>query len=137
MPSVLADRYELRARIGVGGMATVWGALDRRLGREVAVKVLSEALASDERVRLRFEHEARHIASLAHPNIVVVHDFGTEGDRPFIVMELVKGKTLRQLLAEASPMTRKVRKLDPGCHPTSSYSWMSPPRRSRRRTPGR
>ncbi len=104
MPSVLVDRYELRARVGSGGMATVWRAFDRRLGREVAVKVLTETLAADESFRHRFEREARHIASLAHSNIVVVHDFGTDGDRPFIVMELVKGKALRQSLAESSPL---------------------------------
>ncbi len=105
MPStVLVHRYELRARIGSGGMATVWRAFDRRLGREVAVKVLSETLATDERFRQRFEREARHIASLAHPNIVVVHDAGSDGDRLFIVMELVKGTTLRELLAESSPL---------------------------------
>jgi len=105
MPSsVLVERYELRARIGSGGMATVWRAFDRRLGREVAVKVLSESLAADKRFRHRFEREAHHIASLAHPNIVVVHDFGVDGDQSFIVMELVNGKTLRQLLAESSPL---------------------------------
>ena len=89
-------------------MATVWRGFDRRLGREVAVKVLSETLAADERFRQRFEREARHIASLAHPNIVVVHDAGVDGDQPFIVIELVKGKTLRQLLAESSPLTPHV-----------------------------
>ncbi len=108
MPSVLADRYELRARIGSGGMATVWRGFDRRLGREVAVKVLSEALTADETFRRRFEREARHIASLAHPNIVAVHDFGVDGNQPFIVMELVKGKNLRQLLTESSPLAPQV-----------------------------
>ena len=105
MPSVLADRYELRVRIGSGGMATVWRGFDRRLGREVAVKVLSETLAADETFRRRFDREAHHIASLTHPNIVVVHDFGASGDQLFIVMELVKGKSLRQLLGESSPLT--------------------------------
>ena len=104
MPSVLADRYELRTRIGSGGMATVWRTFDRRLGREVAVKVLSESLAAEETFRHRFEREARHIGSLAHPNIVVVHDFGTHGDQLFIVMELIRGKSLRQLLGESTPM---------------------------------
>jgi serine/threonine protein kinase len=102
--SVLADRYELRVRIASGGMATVWRAFDRRLGREVAVKVLSESLAADERFRRRFEREAQHIASLSHPNIVVVHDAGIDGDQLFIVMELVKGRSLRQLLAESAPL---------------------------------
>ena len=106
--SVLVDRYELRTRIGSGGMATVWRAFDRRLGREVAVKVLSEALATDERFRNRFEREAHHVASLSDPNIVVVHDYGADGDQLFIVMELVKGKTLRQLLAESAPLAPPV-----------------------------
>ncbi len=104
MSLVLADRYELRTRIGSGGMATVWRAFDRRLGREVAVKVLSESLAADERFRRRFEREAHHIASLSHPNIVVVHDAGIDGDHLFIVMELVKGRSLRQLLADSAPL---------------------------------
>ncbi len=108
MTSVLVDRYELRTRIGSGGMATVWRAFDRRLGREVAVKVLSESLAADERFRRRFEREAHHIASLSHPNIVVVHDYGADGDQLFIVMELVRGKTLRQLLAESAPLASSV-----------------------------
>jgi serine/threonine-protein kinase len=97
--SVLADRYELRERIGVGGMATVWRGFDRRLGREVAVKVLSEALAADLKFRRRFEREAHHVASLLHPNIVVIHDFGVDGNALFIVMELVRGQSLRQVLA--------------------------------------
>ena len=101
---VLGERYELRARIGSGGMATVWRGFDRHLGREVAVKVLSEAMAGDERFRRRFEREARHIAALNHPNIVVVHDFGVDGDSLFIVMEMIKGRTLRQLLTESEKL---------------------------------
>jgi class 3 adenylate cyclase len=99
---VLVDRYELLDRIGSGAMAVVWRGLDRRLGREIAVKILSESLVSDERFRLRFEREARHIASLSHPNIVVVHDFGADDNRLFIVMELVHGRALSQLIEERS-----------------------------------
>ena len=99
MPPVLAGRYELQVRLASGGMATVWQAVDRRLGRQVAVKVLAESLATDDKFRVRFEREARHIASLLHPNIVVVYDSGTDDDRLFMVMELVRGQSLRQRLA--------------------------------------
>lgn len=106
MPSVvLGERYELRDRIGSGGMATVWRGFDKQLGRQVAIKVLSQAMVGDERFRRRFEREARHIAALNHPNIVVVHDFGVDGDSIFIVMEMIKGKTLRHLLTESGQLS--------------------------------
>ena len=72
--TLLAERYELLDDLGSGGMARVWRARDRRLNREVAVKVLSEVLASDPSFRERFEREAMNVASLKHPNIVTVHD---------------------------------------------------------------
>ena len=99
MPSVvLGERYELRDRIGSGGMATVWRGFDTHLGREVAIKVLSRTLATQERFRHRFEREGRHIAALKHPNIAIAYDFNLDGDDLFIVMELVKGTSVRQLL---------------------------------------
>jgi pimeloyl-ACP methyl ester carboxylesterase len=98
MAALLVDRYELQRRIGSGGMATVWLAVDHRLGREVAVKILSDTFAGDLQFRERFEREARRVASLNHPNIVVVHDFGVDGDTVFIVMELVRGAPLRRAL---------------------------------------
>ena len=104
MPALLVDRYELQRRIGSGGMATVWIALDHRLEREVAVKVLSDTLAGDDQFRERFEREARRVASLSHPNIVVIHDFGVDGDSLFIVMELVRGMPLRRALL-SQPLT--------------------------------
>jgi len=85
-------------------MAVVWRAFDRRLGREVAVKVLSATLATDGRFRQRFENEARHIAALTHPNIVVIHDFG-DADGMYIVMELIRGRSLRQILTESSSLS--------------------------------
>jgi serine/threonine-protein kinase len=100
---MLADRYELLEDLGSGGMATVWRARDRRLGREVAVKVLSPSLASDPAFRDRFDREARHVASLTHPNIVTVHDSGSEGDSYYMVMELVRGESLESKLASTSP----------------------------------
>ncbi len=95
--TVLAARYELRARIGRGGMGEVFEAVDRRLDRTVAVKVLRPELASDRRFPARLRREARTVAGLAHPGIVAVHDFGEDGERVFIVMELVAGKTLADL----------------------------------------
>jgi serine/threonine protein kinase len=98
--TVLASRYELRARIGRGGMGEVFEAVDRRLDRSVAVKVLRPELADDRRFPARLRREARTVAGLAHPGIVSVHDFGEDGGRVFIVMELVAGTTLHDLLRE-------------------------------------
>jgi eukaryotic-like serine/threonine-protein kinase len=103
--TVLASRYELRARIGRGGMGEVFEAVDRRLDRTVAVKVLRPELASDRRFPARLRREARTVAGLAHPGIVSVHDFGEDGERVFIVMELVAGKTLHDLLRDEGLMS--------------------------------
>jgi two-component system nitrate/nitrite response regulator NarL len=100
---VLDQRYELLDHLGSGAMASVWRAHDRRLDREVAVKMLSELLASDLAFRHRFEREAVHVASLKHPNIVAVYDAGNEGDTYYIVMELVEGESLQEELEAASP----------------------------------
>jgi serine/threonine-protein kinase len=97
---VLGGRYALRGVLGSGGMATVWRATDEVLGREVAVKVLSPQLAADPGFLARFEREARHAAALSHPGLVTVFDSGMDGAEPFIVMELVTGRTLRQVLDE-------------------------------------
>ena len=95
--TVLADRYELRGFLGRGGMGEVYEAVDRRLDRTVAVKVLRSELGADRRFVARFHREARTAARLAHPSIVAVHDFGTEGDRAFLVMEHVPGTTLTEM----------------------------------------
>jgi serine/threonine-protein kinase len=97
---VLGGRYTLLTVLGAGGMATVWRARDEMLGREVAVKVLSPQHATDPEFLTRFEREARHAAAVSHPRLVTVFDCGVEGDTPFIVMELVAGRTLRQVLDE-------------------------------------
>ncbi|NUS53189.1 MAG: serine/threonine protein kinase, partial [Nocardioidaceae bacterium] len=97
-------RYDLQERIASGGMGEVWRATDSVLGREVAVKVLKAEYADDPTFRSRFETEARNTASLAHPNIASVYDFGElpdDGDgrgRPYLVMELVRGQPLSALL---------------------------------------
>ncbi len=89
--------YEILAPIGAGGMGEVYRARDTRLGREVAVKVLPSDFAADAKRRARFEQEARSASALNHPNIVVVHDVGSAGDHLFVAMELVDGKTLREI----------------------------------------
>jgi serine/threonine-protein kinase len=100
---MLAGRYELMNQLGAGAMATVWRARDKRLDREVAIKMLSLQLASDPTFRERFEREAIHVASLKHPNIVTVHDSGAEDGEYYIVMELVEGQSLQSRLAAAAP----------------------------------
>jgi serine/threonine-protein kinase len=100
---VLADRYELHDLLGCGGMAEVYDAWDRRLGRAVAVKMLHSSLQTQESIRRRFEDEARSAASLSHPNIVAVYDYGDQGGTPFIVMERLPGTTLAEVF-EQGPM---------------------------------
>jgi eukaryotic-like serine/threonine-protein kinase len=95
---VLGDRYRLVERIASGGMGTVWRAEDTVLRRPVAVKVLNEGLSSDERFVERFRREAKAAGGLLHPNVAGVYDYGEEGGRPFIVMELIDGETLAEAL---------------------------------------
>ena len=96
--------YEILAPIGAGGMGEVYKALDTRLGRDVAVKVMPAEFATNpERLR-RFEQEARAAAALNHPNILALYDIGTQEGAPYIVTELLEGQTLRQKLHEG-PLT--------------------------------
>jgi TolB-like protein/Tfp pilus assembly protein PilF len=92
--------YEILAPLGVGGMGEVYRARDTRLGREVAVKVLPESLASNTDRQTRFEREARAVAALSHPNILAIHDYGTHGAIVYAVMELLEGETLRERLVK-------------------------------------
>ena len=102
-PGTKLGPYEILAPLGAGGMGEVYRARDTRLGRDVAIKVFPEALAKDvDRLR-RFEHEARTIAALNHPNILAIHDIGTYDGAPFLVSELLEGKNLRETL-EAGPL---------------------------------
>jgi serine/threonine-protein kinase len=90
--------YEVIAPLGAGGMGEVWLARDSRLGREVAVKILPEEVASDPSRLRRFEMEARSASALNHPNIVTIYDIGSADPVPWIAMERVEGKTLRELI---------------------------------------
>src|SRR5262249_26762405 len=94
---------ERLALLGGGGMGGVYGAGAPGWGRDVAVKVLPEALAGDRDRLSRFEREARAASALNHPNIVTIHEIGREGDAAFLAMELVDGRTLRELMV-AGPM---------------------------------
>ena len=99
--------YEILSPLGAGGMGEVYRARDTRLGREVAVKVLSERFSGDVELARRFEHEARAVAALSHPNILTLHDFGRDGDRLYAVSELLEGETLRTRLSHSPPAWQK------------------------------
>lgn len=94
----LDDRYEIIEKIGVGGMAVVYKALCHRLNRYVAVKILKDELAIDEDFRNRFHTESQAVAMLSHSNIVTVYDVSRSSDTEYIVMELIKGMTLKQYM---------------------------------------
>jgi hypothetical protein len=91
---LLKERYRLERTLGHGGMAAVWLGHDEVLDRQVAVKVLSDTIASDPGFVARFQREARTAASLSHPNLVGVYDYSDEGERPYLVMQFVPGENL-------------------------------------------
>ena len=97
---LLGNRYEIIEKIGNGGMATVYKAKCHVLNRFVAVKILRDEFTTDEEFIKRFEIEAQSAASITHPNIVSVYDVGNEGNLYYIVMELIQGKTLKEIIVE-------------------------------------
>ena len=101
---ILSDRYRLIRVLGEGGMARVHEAEDLRLGRRVAVKILLAQFTNDAEFLRRFEQEARHAASLSHPNVVGVFDVGQDGSAHYIVMELVDGQTLKEAIQASGPL---------------------------------
>jgi serine/threonine-protein kinase len=102
---VLEGRYSVDELIARGGMAMVYRGTDLRLGRTVALKVLGGVLVNDPDFVERFTQEARATAALAHPNVVAVHDQGISEGFPFLVMEFVQGRTIREIMAQSGPFT--------------------------------
>ena len=100
--------FEILAPLGAGGMGEVYRARDSRLGREVAVKVLSAEFSSDPDRRRRFEQEAQSASALNHPNIITIHEIGSSGSTVYIAMELVSGGTLRDLLHGGALPTKRL-----------------------------
>src|SRR6516164_9823003 len=90
--------YEVVSVLGAGGMGEVYRARDTRLGRDVAIKVLPQHLASDANLQQRLEREARAVSRLSHPHICTLHDIGHQEGTDFLVMELVDGETLEHRL---------------------------------------
>jgi eukaryotic-like serine/threonine-protein kinase len=104
--ALVDGRYRVRALVARGGMATVYAAVDERLERTVALKIIHPGQADDPRFVDRFNREAKTIARLTHPNVVAVYDQGTHDGLPYLVMEYVRGRTLRDMLTD-------VRRLEP------------------------
>src|SRR5947207_8788682 len=96
--------YRIVDAIGAGGMGEVYRAHDTRLGRDVAVKVLSRSLTHDPDSLRRFEQEARAAGMLNHPNILAIYDLGSHEGSPYVVSELLEGETLRERLAGGMPL---------------------------------
>ena len=97
---VLEERYRVVGELGSGGMGVVYRAEHLRLRRHVAIKMLRQPFSGAQDLRPRFEREARALAALSHPNIVIVTDYGVHAGRPFLAMELVEGRTLRTIVDE-------------------------------------
>jgi serine/threonine-protein kinase len=106
-PGTRLGPYEIVEAIGSGGMGDVYRARDTRLERDVAVKVLPERVARDAEARMRFEREAKAVAALTHPNILAIHDYGSEGGAAYSITELLEGETLRRRINAGAIPWRK------------------------------
>ena len=96
--TLLNQRYELVAQQGSGGLSVIYRALDRKLGRIVALKILRPNLTKEPAFLEKFQQEARFVAMMSHPNIVTVHDVGSDGATHYIVMEMIEGNDLKKLI---------------------------------------
>lgn len=105
--TMLDDRYDMQEVIGVGGMAVIYKALDTRLNRYVAIKVLKEEYATDPTLYADFTSESQAVAMLSHPNIVAVYDVSSSDDANYIVMELIEGITLKQYITRRGALSWK------------------------------
>lgn len=100
------DRYQIVAKLGSGGTAVVYKAVDTVLNREVTVKILQEQFTSNQKFVMRFRKEAQAIAALSHPNIVSVYDVGCSDEgEPYLIMEYVEGKTLKEIIDKMGPLS--------------------------------
>src|ERR1700745_2118106 len=107
-PGTKLGPYEIQSPLGAGGMGEVHRARDTRLSREVAIKVLPEAFARDADRLQRFEHEARVLSTVNHPNILAIHDIGAQGDIHYLVSELLEGQNLRDKMREGTLYLRRL-----------------------------
>lgn len=107
MNKMISDRYMLVTSLGEGGMADVYLAIDTILNREVAIKILRGELSSDPVTLLRFQREANAASKLNHPNVVDVYDVGESEGRHYIVMEYVRGRTLKQLISQRGALDKE------------------------------
>ena len=98
-------KYEIVGKIGQGAMGEVYRAHDAILNRDVAVKTMSAAIGSDDELRKRFHREAQSAARLNHPNIITVYDFGEEGGKIYMAMELLEGRDLKDVIGRHTPLT--------------------------------
>ncbi len=105
-PGTRLGPYEVLAALGAGGMGEVYRARDRKLDRDVAIKVLPQSLAADPDALARFEREAKAVAALSHQNILAIHDFGNQDGIAYAAIELLEGETLRAKL-DAGPIPQK------------------------------
>ena len=110
-PGQTLAQYRIEQSIGAGGMGEVFRAHDTKLGRDVAIKVLPQAVARDAHTLARFEREARAIAAVSHPNILAIYDFVSQDDTSFVVTELLQGETLRERLTQGALAPRKAAEL--------------------------
>ncbi len=106
-PNAKLGPYEIVSPLGAGGMGEVYRARDTRLDRDVAIKVLPDAMARDPQALARFEREAKSVAALSHPHILAVYDVGRHEDISYVVMELLEGETLRSRISRSALPSRK------------------------------
>ena len=127
-PGTALGQYEVIALIGAGGMGEVYRARDRRLGRDVALKILPGAFANDDDRLVRFEREARVLAALNHPNIATLHGVEESGTTKALVLELVEGPTLAEILtkgalpvSQALPIAEQIAQAVEAAHAGGSF----------------